>query len=101
MIALVRDFFLKLVAFIAILLTIQVVVSAMHPPVLPEEILELDQQLQAGVDIVYFGDSTLIYPEGEPTIPEILRGLSQNELPTDGTLLWKQLYLRQDLLYEL
>ncbi len=78
MIALMRDFFLKLVAFIAILLTIQVVVSAMHPPELPEEILELDQQLQAGVDIVYFGDSTLIYPEGEPTIPEILRGL----LPT-------------------
>ena len=78
MIALMRDFFLKLVAFIAILLTIQVVVSAMHPPVLPEEILELDQQLQAGVDIVYFGDSTLIYPEGEPTIPEMLRNL----LPT-------------------
>ena len=70
-----RNFFLKLVIFVAILLTVQVVVSAMHPPELPEQILELDQQLQAGVDIVYFGDSTLIYPAGEPTIPEILRDL--------------------------
>ncbi|MCQ3980256.1 MAG: hypothetical protein DPW09_43130, partial [Anaerolineae bacterium] len=73
-----RYFFLKLIAFIAILLTLQAAVSAMRPPELPPEILALDQQLQAGVDTVYFGDSILIYPEGEPTIPEILRGL----LPT-------------------
>lgn len=70
-----RNFFLKLIAFIAVLLTIQVAVSAMSPPTLPEEILALDQQLQDGVDILYFGDSTLIHPAGEPTIPEILRNL--------------------------
>ncbi|MCL4294276.1 MAG: hypothetical protein KJ077_01040 [Anaerolineae bacterium] len=73
-----RNFFLKLIAFIAILLTLQAAVSAMRPPELPPEILALDQQLQAGVDTVYFGDSILIYPEGEPTIPEILRGLLPN-----------------------
>jgi hypothetical protein len=47
----------------------------MHPPELPEEIVALDQQLQKGADIVYFGDSILIHPAGEPTIPEILRSL--------------------------
>src|SRR5262245_54998406 len=73
-----RNFFLKLIAFIAILLTLQVAVSAMHPAELPKEILELDQQLQDGVDIVYLGDSTLIHPVGEPTIPEILRNLTPN-----------------------
>ncbi|MCK6624027.1 MAG: alpha/beta fold hydrolase [Anaerolineae bacterium] len=73
-----RNFFLKLAAFSAILLTIQVVVSAMYPPELPTEILSLDQQLQAGVNVVYLGDSTLIHPLGEATIPEILRGLLPN-----------------------
>ena len=68
-----RSFFLKLIAFSIILLLLQAAVSAMAPPELPEEILMLDQQLQAGVDIVYFGDSTLIYPQEEPSIPEILR----------------------------
>jgi hypothetical protein len=71
-----RSFFLKSIAFIAILLTMQIAVSAMHPPELPKEILELDQQLQDGVEVVYFGDSTLILPEGEPTIPEILREMA-------------------------
>ena len=70
-----KKFSFKLTAFVAILLAFQVVVSAMRPSDLPQEILELDQQIQAGVDIIYFGDSTLIYPEGESTIPEILRGL--------------------------
>lgn len=45
----------------------------MDPPELPDEILALDEQLQNGIDILYLGDSTLIYPTGEPTIPEILR----------------------------
>ena len=70
-----RNFLLKLIAFIVVLTTIQVAVSAMNPPELPEEILALDQQLQAGVDTLYFGDSILIHPVGEPTIPEILRDL--------------------------
>lgn len=73
-----RNFFLKLMAFIALLLVAQVAVSAMVPPELPKEILALDQQLQAGVDTVYLGDSILIYPAGEPTIPEILRDLVPN-----------------------
>jgi acetyl esterase/lipase len=74
-----RSFFLKLIAFSIILLILQLAVSAMHPPELPEEILALEQQLRAGVDIVYLGDSTLIYPEGEPSIPEILRELLPNQ----------------------
>lgn len=73
-----RNFLLKLVAFGAVLLVMQLAVAAMHPPELPEEIVILDQQLQAGVEVVYLGDSTLIHPEGEPTIPEILRELVPN-----------------------
>lgn len=73
-----RSFALKLIVFIVILLTMQATVSAMYPPELPEEILALDQQLQAGVDVVYFGDSTLIHPEGEPTLPELLSELVPN-----------------------
>ncbi|HXW01312.1 MAG TPA: hypothetical protein VEC93_23075, partial [Anaerolineae bacterium] len=73
-----RNFFLKLIAFITILLTIQLAVSAVYPSALPKEILELDQQLQAGVDTIYLGDSILIHPLGEPTLPEILRSLIPN-----------------------
>jgi predicted esterase len=73
-----RNFLLKLIAFITILLTIQAAVSAVYPPALPKEILELDQQLQAGVDTIYLGDSILIHPLGEPTLPEILRSLIPN-----------------------
>ncbi|MCB0214704.1 MAG: hypothetical protein KDJ52_35525, partial [Anaerolineae bacterium] len=68
-----KGFFLKFVLFVSLLLTAQVAVSAMDPPELPDEILALDEQLQNGIDILYLGDSTLIYPTGEPTIPEILR----------------------------
>ncbi|HEX9922367.1 MAG TPA: lipase family protein [Anaerolineae bacterium] len=77
------NFALKLTAFVAILLTMHVAVSAMDPPELPEEILALDRQLQEGVDIVYLGDSTLFYPVGEPTIPEILRSLVTNHTISD------------------
>ena len=78
-----RSFFLKLISFGIILLILQAAVSAMHPPELPEQILALEQQLRAGVDIVYLGDSTLIYPEGEPTIPELLRDLIPNHTVGD------------------
>jgi hypothetical protein len=71
----VRKFFLKLTIFMAILLALQVAVSTVYPPELPAEILALDRQLQAGVDTIYLGDSILIYPLGELTLPEILRGL--------------------------
>lgn len=70
-----QRFFVKFMAFLAILLAIQVLVSILNPPELPEEIVALEQQIQAGVDILYLGDSTLIHPVGEPTIPEILREL--------------------------
>lgn len=70
-----RNFFLKLIAFTALLFTLQAIASVIRPPKLPQEILALDQHLQAGVDTVYLGDSILIYPPGEPTIPEMLRGL--------------------------
>lgn len=73
-----KSFLLKVILFILLLLTAQVVVSAMDPPELPPEILTLDDQLQKGIDILYLGDSTLIHPVGEPTIPDILRGLLAN-----------------------
>lgn len=73
-----RNFFLKLITFVALLLTLQAAVSAIRPPKLPQEILALDQYLQADVDLIYLGDSILIYPAGEPTIPEMLQGLLPN-----------------------
>lgn len=67
----------KFIIFVVVLLSLQTTVAALFPPALPEEILELEQQLDQGVDIVYLGDSTLTYPLGEVTTADIL----QEQLP--------------------
>lgn len=68
-----KSFFLKLFLIAAAVLTVQVLISALYPPELPAEILRLEQHLQSGDDIIFLGDSTLIYPTGEVTTGEILQ----------------------------
>ena len=68
-----KAFFIKLSIFVITLLALQAGITVIYPPELPEEILQLEEQLQNGADIIYLGDSTLTYPAGEVTTVEILQ----------------------------
>lgn len=68
-----KVFFLKLLLFVAALLTMQMVGASLYPPDLPDEILQLDRHLRNGADIIFLGDSTVIYPAGEVSTAEILQ----------------------------
>jgi hypothetical protein len=66
-----KPFFTKLAIFLGILLVLQVGVSMLYPPDLPDEILQMERYLQNGVDIIYLGDSTVTYPVGEVTTADL------------------------------
>ncbi|MCB0208414.1 MAG: hypothetical protein KDJ52_03770 [Anaerolineae bacterium] len=68
-----RTFLIKLLIFMAVVVVLQVVTSALYPPDLPTEIMQLDHHLQTGADVIYLGDSTLMYPLGEITTGDILQ----------------------------
>ena len=70
-----KDFAIKLSGFTFFLVLLQILVSIVFPAEIPPEIVRLDESLADGVDIVYFGDSTLSLPEGEVTTGEILQEL--------------------------
>jgi pimeloyl-ACP methyl ester carboxylesterase len=70
-----KDFAIKLSGFTFFLVLLQILVSMVFPAEIPPEIVRLDEYLADGVDIVYFGDSTLSLPEGEVTTGEILQEL--------------------------
>ncbi len=70
-----KDFAIKLSGFTFFLVLLQILVSIVFPAEIPPEIVRLDEYLADGVDIVYFGDSTLSLPEGEVTTGEILQEL--------------------------
>jgi hypothetical protein len=64
---------LKIPVFIALLVVIHSGISLLFPASLPAEIVQFDRYLTEGVDVLYFGDSTLILPVGEVTTGEILQ----------------------------
>ena len=68
-----KVFFIKLLLFVAALLSMQMVGATLYPPDLPDEILQLDRHLRNGADIIFLGDSTMIYPAGEVSTAEILQ----------------------------
>ncbi|MCB9100547.1 MAG: alpha/beta fold hydrolase [Anaerolineales bacterium] len=68
-----KPLLLKLLLFVTLLFILQLAVTALYPPHLPDEISQLDRYLQDDTDIIYFGDSTLIYPVGQVTTGEILQ----------------------------
>lgn len=68
-----KIFLVKLFVFAVGLMVLQVIISALYPPDLPAEILQMEHQLLTEPDVVYLGDSTLTYPVGEVTSGEILQ----------------------------
>ena len=68
-----KNFCTRLLLFVSLLILVHVLVSVAFPVELPPEVLRLDEHLRDGVDVHYFGDSTLYYPVGEVTTGEILQ----------------------------
>ena len=68
-----RDFFIRLSAFILLLVLLQFLASIAFPVEIPSEILRLDGYLKDEIDVLYFGDSTLSYPVGGVTTGRILQ----------------------------
>jgi pimeloyl-ACP methyl ester carboxylesterase len=68
-----RGFAARLAAFALLLVVLQFLISLAFPAPLPQEILDLDEQLESGADVIYLGDSTLFHPVGEATTGEILQ----------------------------
>lgn len=66
-------FAVKLSLLGLMLFFLQILVSGLFPPQIPQEVLRLQEYLAAGVDIVYLGDSTLFYPIGQVTTGELLQ----------------------------
>ena len=70
-----KSFFLRSILFVALLLGVQAAVALAYPPNIPTEILEFEALLRERADVLYFGDSTLWYPRGAETTPQILQTL--------------------------
>ena len=66
---------LKLAVACLVLVLLQFLVAGVFPAELPREVLQVQELLDAEVDVLYLGDSTLLFPEGEVTTGEILQGL--------------------------
>jgi acetyl esterase/lipase len=73
-----RNWSIQLSIFVLVLAVAQVLVAGLFPAEIPPEILHLDAYLADGVDVIYFGDSTLIYPLGQVTTGEILQEMLPN-----------------------
>lgn len=74
-----KRFLVKLLIFMLALLGAQTAVAAVYPFPIPDDILTFQEYLESGVDIIYFGDSTLWYPVDSQTTAEILQGMLPEE----------------------
>jgi pimeloyl-ACP methyl ester carboxylesterase len=70
-----RQPLLKIPVFILLLFLAHGAISILFPVSLPAEIEQFDRYLEEGVDVLYYGDSTLVLPAGEVTTGEILQEL--------------------------
>ncbi len=68
-----KSFAVRLLVFFLLLVGTQSIVSALNPPEVPKEILQLDDLVATQADILYFGDSTVGYSDDEPSTAEILQ----------------------------
>lgn len=68
-----KSFLVKLAIVIPLLLLLQVLTGSIYPMEIPQEILIFQQHLEDEVDILYFGDSTVWYPRGSQTTPQMLQ----------------------------
>ncbi|MFN2242025.1 MAG: lipase family protein [Anaerolineae bacterium] len=73
-----RNWSIRLSIFALVLAVAQVLVASLFPAEIPPEITRLDAYLADGVDVIYFGDSTLTYPLGQVTTGEILQEMLPN-----------------------
>ncbi|MBX3013894.1 MAG: hypothetical protein KF832_20395 [Caldilineaceae bacterium] len=72
-----RRFLVKLLVLSLLFLLGQVVVAYFYPSPVPETVLHFQALLDDGVDILYFGDSTLWHPTGTQSTASML----QEQLP--------------------
>ena len=70
-----KPFLIRSLLFVALLLGVQATVALAYPARIPSEILAFEALLREGVDVLYLGDSTLWYPRGDSTTPQILQTL--------------------------
>ncbi len=68
-----RSFAFRLLVLVLLLVGLQYIVSVLNPPEIPQDVLRLDRYLAAGVDILYFGDSTVGYLDDELLTAEVLQ----------------------------
>lgn len=68
----------KIPVFLLLLVLVHGGVSVLFPASLPAEIVQFDRYLEEDVDLLYFGNSTLMLPNGEVTTGEILQELLPN-----------------------
>ncbi|MCE7984599.1 MAG: hypothetical protein DYG89_25785 [Caldilinea sp. CFX5] len=70
-----RRFLVKFLLLLLLLLAGQGLVGYFYPAPIPEPILHFQALLDQGVEILYFGDSTLWHPEGSQTTAAMLQEL--------------------------
>ncbi|MCB0081790.1 MAG: hypothetical protein KDE47_12705, partial [Caldilineaceae bacterium] len=68
-----KPFLAKLAILLPLLLILQLLVGFLYPMEVPAEILQFQRHLENKVDILYFGDSTVWYPRGVQTTPQMLQ----------------------------
>ena len=73
-----KPFLLKLAILLTLLLLLQVMVAFVYPFAIPPEVTQFDQYLDAQVEILYFGDSTLWHPSGSQTTAQMLQEYLQD-----------------------
>ena len=68
-----KPFLLKLAILLTLLMLLQVMVAFVYPFAIPAEVAQFEQYLDARVEILYFGDSTLWHPLGSQTTAQMLQ----------------------------
>lgn len=68
-------FFIKLLLLLFLFLAAQTVVAYFYPAAIPEPVTRFQTLLDEGMDILYFGDSTLWHPTGTQTTASMLQEL--------------------------
>ncbi len=76
-----KSFLIKLAILLPLLFLLQLLAGFLYPMEIPAEIVQFQQHLENRVDILYFGDSTVWYPRGAQTTPQMVQ-----EYLTDRTV---------------
>ncbi len=76
-----KSFLIKLAILLPLLLLLQLLTGFLYPMEIPAEIVQFQEHLENRVDILYFGDSTVWYPRGTQTTPQMVQ-----EYLTDRTV---------------